>query len=317
MGLLTTTIGSFPKPRELRLARWKFAEEEIDGSALREAEDRATREVVRMQESLGLDLLVDGEMDRSDLLGFFAERIEGMELAGLVRCWGNRYYRKPMIEDAVSRGGPLIVDRWTAAQALTERPLKAVLTGPYTLMHWSFDDHYGSRGDCCRALAAVLRDEVRDLVAAGAREIQIDEPALGSRPEEMELACEALTTLTEPARGESRLWLHVCYGDPRPLVAALPALPVDGLLLEMANSGHAPADVLAGFPEDRLLGAGVIDVVSEVVEEATDLRRLVEEVLRVVPLERLSLAPDAGLRGLSEVGARAKLERLVEVAGLY
>ena len=188
MGLLTSTVGSFPKPPELARARRAFADGDIGRLALEQAERSAVRETIALQESLGLDLVVDGEMERGDMTTFFAERLEGMETSGLVRSYGNRYYRKPRIVGPVRRPGPLTVESWKFAQAASKQPVKAILTGPYTLMDWSFDEHYPSREACCIALAEVVRQEAEDLVAAGARDLQVDEPAISARPDELPLA---------------------------------------------------------------------------------------------------------------------------------
>ncbi len=314
MGLKTTTVGWFPKPLDLRRARWRFAEGEIDGAKLREAESAATRDALKLQDELGLDLLVDGQMDRSDSATFFAERLEGMEPAGLVRCFGNRYYRKPRIVDEVTRQRPITVESWKAAAQAASKPVKAILTGPYTLMDWSFDEHYGSREKCCMALADVVRAEALDLVAAGAREIEIDEQAISARPEEMPLAREALERVTEPLRGQARTWVHICYGELLPVIDQLFSLPVDGLLLELSHAEDALIERLADLPQDTLLGAGVIDVYSADVESRATVRSRVQRVLAEVPADRLWLVPDSGLRALTEEVARAKLQVLVAAA---
>ena len=315
MGLLTTTVGWFPKPVDLRRARWRFAEEEIDAAELRAAEGEATGQVLRLQEDVGLDVLVDGQMDRADSVSYFAEHLEGMELAGFVRCFGNRYFRKSRIVGDVGRRGPITVEHWSAAQKMAAKPVRALLTGPYTLMDWSFDEHYGSRETCCLALAEVLRDEARDLVAAGAAEIQIDEPAASSRPEEMALVREALGRVTGPLAGKARTWTHIAYGDLRPVLDDVFALPVDGLLLEMVNSGFPLLGRLGELPAGKLLGAGVVDVHSTEVETADVVRRRAERLLEQVPAERLWLMPDAGLRTLPAAVAEAKLRAIVDAAG--
>jgi 5-methyltetrahydropteroyltriglutamate--homocysteine methyltransferase len=249
-------------------------------------------------------------MDRGDMVSFFAEHLEGFEPGGLVRCWGNRYYRRPRIVGPVRRARSLTVERWGESQALASRPVKAVLTGPYTLMHWSFDEHYPAREACCEALAEALRLEAQELVAAGARELQLDEPAIGSRPEELGLAQAALSAVTSGVRGRARIWVHVAYGELRPIVHRLWELPADGLLLELANSRFELLDALDGFPQDKLLGAGVIDALRPEVESPGEVRRQVERLLRYVPPQRLWLNPDAGLRGLPEDVAEAKLRAL-------
>jgi len=317
VGLLTTTVGWFPKPPALRRARWQFAEGEIAEGPLREAESAARSAAIAQQESLGLDLLVDGQLERSDMITHFAERLAGLEIAGWVRCFDNRYYRKPRIVADVRHAGPITVEAWQAARAATSKPLKAVITGPYTMMDWSFDEHYASREACCMALAAAIRAEAEALLAAGAEEIEIDEPAISARPEEIDLACRALAHVTEPLRGKARSWTHVSYGEWEPVLDGLLRLPVDGLLLELTQSGHRVLPQLAALPADKQLGLGVVDVLSEEVESSAAIRTRVERALRYVPAERLWLIPDGGLRCLSAQAAQDKLARLVEVAASF
>jgi len=314
MGLRTTTVGWFPKPVDLRRARWRFAEGEIDEAKLREVEAEATRNALTLQDELGLDLPVEGQMDRSDSVTFFADRLEGMEPAGLVRCFGNRYYVKPRIVDGITRERPITVESWKAAAQTASKPVKAILTGPYTLMDWSFDEHYGSREECCMALADVVRAEAQDLVAAGAREIEIDEQAISSRPEEMPLAHQALEHVTEPLRGKARTWTHICYGDLLPVIDQVLCLPVDGLLLELSHAEDALIERLADLPENKLLGAGVLDVSSPDVESRATVQTRVQRVLDRVGADRLWLMPDSGLRALTEEVAKAKLQTMVAVS---
>lgn len=314
MALLTTTTGWFPKPATLKLARWRLAEEEIEPSELQQAEEQATRDVLRLQEDLGLDLLVDGQMDRGDMVTHFAERLDGFEIGGLVRCYGNRYYRKPRIVDEVGRPGPLTVERWQAAQAAAQRPVKAVITGPYTLMDWSFDEHYASRHDCCMALAELMREEAEALLAAGATEIQIDEPAISARADEMGLVAEALGRVTANLRGRARTWTHLCYGDVLPVLREILALPVDGILVELSDSAAEALQSISRIPPKLHFGAGVIDVASPRVETPEEIRGRVEGLLNKIPAERLWLAPDAGLHALTGEQARAKLEAMVAAA---
>jgi 5-methyltetrahydropteroyltriglutamate--homocysteine methyltransferase len=277
-------------------------------------EEQAVLQVLRLQEELGLDLLVDGEMDRGDMTTFFAERLEGMEISGLVRSYGNRYYRKPIIVSEVRRTAPMTVERWRFAQKATDKPVKAVLTGPYTLMDWSFDEHYRSRESCCMALAEVVREEASDLAAAGARDIQIDEPAISVRPEELPLAARALEQVTAGLRKRVRTWTHVCYGRFEPVIEQLLELPVDGLLLELANSEFDMLGYLDRLPEGKLLGAGVVDVHSDRVESPQQVRQRIEKVLETVPPERLWIVPDCGLKTRTAEQTRGKLESMVEAA---
>jgi 5-methyltetrahydropteroyltriglutamate--homocysteine methyltransferase len=317
MGLLTTTTGWFPKPVAVRRARWRFTEEEIGVAELRNAEDAALRDVLKLQEEIGLDVFVDGQMDRGDMIAHFAGQLAGMESLGLVRVYGNRYYRRPRIVGAVAREEPITVERFRAAHALASKPVKAVVTGPYTLMDWSFDEHYRSREDCCLALAEAIRAEVVDLEAAGALEIQIDEPAISARPEEMALAAEALQRVTSALSGSARTWVHLGCGDLLPVMSQVVKLEVDGLSLEMANSGYETLEMLADLPADKLLAAGVIDVLDPAVENVDVVRARIDRILDVVPAERLRLTPDGGLRTLTASVVRAKLESMVAAASAY
>ena len=312
MGLLTSSVGSFPKPAALRKARRQFADDEIDHAALREAEDQAVRGVLSMQEELGIDLLVDGEMDRGDMATFFAERLEGMEISGLVRSYGNRYYRKPVIVDDVRRTGAMTVERWRFAQGATSKPVKAILTGPYTLMDWSFDEHYPSREACAMDLAEVVREEAEELVAAGVRDLQIDEPAISVRAEELDLATRALGAVTEGLDSRVRTWTHICYGEFGPVMERILELPVKGLLLELSNSEFDMLEALGGLPDDKLLGAGVVDVHSHDVESADAIRKRIDRVLDVLPPERVWINPDCGLKTRTAEETRGKLQAMVE-----
>lgn len=317
MGLLTTTIGSFPRSVALRRARWQFSEEEIDAAALRQVEDEALGQTIALQERLGLDLLVDGQFDRGDMITHFAEQLDGMEIGGLVRCFDNRYYRRPRIVGPLGRSAAITVDRWKAAQALTQAPVKAILIGPYTLMDWSFDEFYPSREECCNRLAEIVAAEALELVDAGAAEIQIDEPAISGRPAEIGMVRDAVARVVEPLRGRARSWLHACYGDLKPVAAEVLSLPVDGLLLEMVNSRCPWIEDLDALPDDKLLGAGVIDAVSATDENVDEVRRRIDVLLEKVPADHLWVVPDAGLRSLTEDEATARLEVMLKAAASF
>ncbi len=209
--LLTTTVGSFGKPDYLQKARNANARGKLGEAELTELERRATEEWVRRQERLDLDILVDGEMYRGDMVAYFAERLEGFRLGGLVRSYGNRYYHKPIIASPVRRPKPMTVDWFRFTQSLTDRPVKGMLTGPYTLLDWSYNEAYRTRRDAALALAEVVRQEAEDLQAAGARYIQIDEPAIHARPEEIDIAIEAMGVVTQNLKAKTIS--HICYGD--------------------------------------------------------------------------------------------------------
>ncbi|MPZ69051.1 MAG: methionine synthase, partial [Actinobacteria bacterium] len=161
-GLWTTSVGSLPKSPEIIAARSKFARGEIERSELLELERAATKDWIEFQDSIGTDVIVDGEIYRGDMVAYFAEEMPGLEIGGLVRSYGNRYYRKPIATGPVGREKPITVEWWEYAQSLTEKPVKGMLTGPYTICDWSFNEHYATRRDFVLDLAKVIRDEALD-----------------------------------------------------------------------------------------------------------------------------------------------------------
>ncbi|MCP3977716.1 MAG: hypothetical protein GY716_00100 [bacterium] len=311
MGLTTTTAGAFPKPNAVRAARWKFAEGMIDEAALKQAEQPAIRDALALQSSIGLDLPVDGQIDRGDLVSSFLERLEGVESGGLVRCYGNRYYRRPRIVDTLARNAAVTVDGW---KRCGDSKVRAVIPGPYTLMDWSFDEHHGSREECCRALAAIVRDEAQELLEAGAAEIQIDEPALSARPDEMPLAAEALQEVVAPLAGKARTWARVCYGDYARVLPGLLGLPVDVVYVDLVAS---EVDLLDALPEDKTFAAGVVEAANPEAVSSDVLSVQLEGLLKKVPAERLIVGTDAGLQALTVDQARAKLANMVEAASRF
>jgi 5-methyltetrahydropteroyltriglutamate--homocysteine methyltransferase len=311
-GLWTTTVGSFPKPDALTAARARYRRGEIDASTLAQAEADATAQVIRLQEAIGLDILVHGEMERGDMVAYFAEHWRGFQLSLPVRSYGNRYYQKPVVVDRVARAGDLTVPHWQRAQALTDRPVKGMLTGPYTIADWSFNLAYPDRRALVLDLATLVHDEAVALEQAGCPIIQIDEPAISTRPEELDLAIEAMGIVT---RGLSAKTVsHICYGDFERIWPGLLDLPVTQLDLEAQNRGFELLDVLARFPwpQDKELALGVLDVHRHRVEAPADVRRGIERALEIVPADRLFIDPDCGLKTRTWEEAEAKLRVMVD-----
>ena len=312
MALLTSSIGSFPKPPALHEARRRFSEGEIDAAALRQLEDEATRHAIGLQDELGMGLLVDGEMDRGDPITTFAERLAGVEMNGWVRVYGDRYVRRPKITGPMARAASTTVDRFRFARDAARGAIKAVLPGPYSLMEGAFDEHYGSRREVCLAFAEIVRDEAAELAAAGATEIQLDEPAAGARPAEFALMHEALLRVMAPLRGRARVWLYLGYADLEADGAQLAALPGNGLLVAGAHCGYDGLSQFArALPEDRAVGIGVIDVLDPRVETEDEVRARLAIVSQIIPRHQLWAVPDGGFRGLRPETAQAKLAVMV------
>lgn len=309
-GLLTTAVGSLPKPGYLAKARTAFASGRIDGAELDKLTRQATAECIRMQEDVGLDVLVHGEMERGDMVAYFAELLtESMAISGLVRSYGNRYYRKPIITGELHWQGPMTIDMWRYAQGLTDKPVKGMLTGPYTMADWSFNEYYPSREAFILEMARVVHEEAVDLERAGARYIQIDEPAISTRPEEMELASRALGIVTQGLTAYTIT--HICYGDFAQVYDHLVRLPVDMLDLELANSNYDLLELFRNQPTDKALSMGVTDVHNHRVEPVEQIKEGIRRGLEVFPPERLYIDPDCGLKTRLEEEAVAKLRNMV------
>jgi len=310
--LLTSSIGSFPKPEYLTKARTAFQQGKIGEPELKAVEERATRETIAMQEELGMDILVDGEMYRGDMATYFAENTDGFAISGLVRSYGNRYYRKPILTGPVRFRGPITVDWWKWAQSLTSKPMKAIITGPYTMMDWSFDEHYASRHEACLDLARALHEEVRALAAAGAKYIQIDEPALSVRVDELDTAIDAMAIVTEGIRATTLT--HICYGTFEQIYPRMLDLAVDEFDLAMANTGFALVDHFGRHPFTKVLGLGVFDVHSHKLETVDQMRAGIEKTLQYIPPERIRVVPDCGLKTRTWDEAKAKCANMVQAA---
>jgi len=308
-GLWTTTVGSFPKPPHLEKARNQFARGEISAEDLRKLERDATIEVIRSQEEIGLDILVDGELYRGDMTTYFAELMDGFTISNPVRSYGNRYYRKPVAVGPVRRTKPWTVDWWKFAQSHTKKPVKGMLTGPYTMMDWSFNEHYPSREALAMDLAEAIREEAMALAEAGATFIQVDEPAISVRPEELKLAVRALGRAVEGVKAKTIT--HICYGDFDVIYPALLDLPVDMIDLEMANSRY---DLLDRFRQHRFtkeIGYGVLDVHSHRIETKEEIKQGILRGLEILKPEQMYIDPDCGLKTRTVEEAKEKLAVMV------
>ena len=312
--LLTTSVGSFPKPNKLLTARSQFRRNQISLDELREVEEEATRRVIALQEELGIDILVHGEMERGDMVAYFAENWRGFSESLPVRSYGNRYYRKPIVENVVALGDSvgLTVQSWKKAAALTRRPMKGMLTGPYTICDWSFNAFYPDRRALTIDLAHLVHDEALALQNAGATYIQIDEPAISTRPEELDLAIEAMAIVTDGL--SARTISHICYGDFETILPGLFDLPVDQLDLEAANQQFALLDLLARYswPTSKELALGVVDVHSHRIESIDEVKAGIRRALEIIPLANLLIDPDCGLKTRTWDEAEQKLRVMAQ-----
>jgi len=310
-GLLTTSVGSLPKPPHILAARGDFAKGRIDRAELKRLEREATAEWVRFQDEIGIDIIVDGEQYRGDMVAFFAEELPGFTKGELVRSYGNRYYRKPVATGDIVRDHPVTLEWWQYAQSLTDKLVKGMLTGPYTICDWSFNEAYDTREDLVLALAEVIHQEAVDLAAAGAKYIQIDEPAVSTRMDELDLAIKALGVVTEGLEGVHTI-THICYGDFHNAYPKMLELPVDQIDLEMANSNYDLLEAFRQSPFTKFIGLGVADSHSHRIESVDEVEGGIRRALELIPAERMFVDPDCGLKTRTVDEAKDKLRVIVE-----
>jgi len=308
----TTSVGSFPKPDYLVKARADFNKGKITAPQLEELERKATAFWIGKQEELGIDVLVDGEMYRGDMVAYFAERLPGFTTSGVVRSYGNRYYHKPIVTGEVRWTNPITVGWWKYAQSLTKKPVKGMLTGPYTVMDWSFNEYYPDRQATCMALAAVIRKEVEALVAAGCKIVQIDEPALSVRPDELRIAIEAMHRVTDGL--DAYFITHACYGAFEYIYPDMLQMPVQNFDLEMSNSDLDMIELFRSKPFTKDISFGVVDVHSHLIEDTATVKKRIEQALTILPKEQVWVDPDCGLKTRTVEEAIEKLRACVVAA---
>ncbi|AKC86652.1 5-methyltetrahydropteroyltriglutamate--homocysteine S-methyltransferase [Pseudoxanthomonas suwonensis] len=320
----TTTIGSFPQTHEVREARAKFKSgklAEADYEAFLEAE---TEKCVRFQEQVGIDVLVHGEFERNDMVEYFGEQLEGFAFTklGWVQSYGSRCVKPPIIFGDVVRPAPMTV-RWSKyAQSLTDRPMKGMLTGPVTVLQWSFVRDDQPRADTCRQIALALRDEVTDLEAAGIKVIQIDEPALreglplrrAQWDAYLAWAVHGFRLTASGVADATQVHTHMCYSEFNDIIEAVAAMDADVISIETSRSRMELLDAFVRFRYPNEIGPGVYDIHSPRIPTVAEMVGLLEKARAVLAPEQIWVNPDCGLktRGWAEV--RTALERMVEAA---
>ncbi|MCI0509162.1 methionine synthase (B12-independent) [Chromohalobacter marismortui] len=309
----TTTIGSFPQTQDIRAARRAFKNGELSRDAY---ETRMREEIVHAverQQALEIDVPVHGEPERNDMVEYFGELLDGFAFTrfGWVQSYGSRCVKPPVIFGDVSRPGPMTV-RWSEyAQSLTDKPMKGMLTGPVTILQWSFVRDDQPRDATCRQIALSLRDEVADLEAAGIKIIQIDEPALreglplrqGEWQRYLDWAVESFKLSAAVARDETQIHTHMCYSEFNDIIAAIAALDADVITIETSRSDMELLDAFQDFAYPNEIGPGVYDIHSPNIPEVDWMVQLMEKAAEKIPAERLWVNPDCGLktRGWAEV----------------
>jgi 5-methyltetrahydropteroyltriglutamate--homocysteine methyltransferase len=314
--LLTTVVGSYPKPTWLNRARDHFEDDEhdFDEDDWEEATDDAARLITNEHERSGLDVVVDGEMRRNEMVEFFAERIDGYEFNGRVKVWGHNYFDKPSVVDEVEYAEPWLVDEFEFTTGVTSQPVKVPITGPYTLANWSFNEVYDDNAALAYDLADLVNLEIENLVDAGAKYIQIDEPALATTPDDHAIVGECLERIVDDVPDDVRLGLHVCYGDYSRIYPEILDYPVEEFDLELCNGNYEQLDVFTEHEFTKDLAMGVTDAHVAEVESVEEIKENILKGLEVVPPERLTVSPDCGLKLLPRDAAYGKMENMVQAA---
>jgi 5-methyltetrahydropteroyltriglutamate--homocysteine methyltransferase len=322
--LPTTTIGSFPQTPSIRRTRAAFKNGEIGPEEYREAMRAEIRQVVDRQEALGLDVLVHGEAERNDMIEYFAGQLRGFAVTenGWVQSYGSRCVKPPIIFGDVERPEPMTVEWTEYAQSLTQKPMKGMLTGPVTMLQWSFVRDDQPRETTALQIALALRDEVRDLEQAGVAIIQIDEPALreGLPLRERDWtpylgwAVQAFRVASAGVADDTQVHTHMCYADFNDILPAIAALDADVITIETSRSHMELLDGFRRFRYPNGIGPGVYDIHSPRVPDVDEMVSLLEKAGRLIPWDRLWVVPDCGLKTRGWPETEAALARMVEAA---
>jgi 5-methyltetrahydropteroyltriglutamate--homocysteine methyltransferase len=320
----TTTIGSFPQTTEIRGLRLDFKKGRLDAGNYRTGIAEHIKQAIQEQERLGLDVLVHGEAERNDMVEYFGEHLDGFVFTqnGWVQSYGSRCVKPPIVIGDVSRPAPITVEWATYAQSLTDKPVKGMLTGPVTILCWSFPREDVSRETIAKQIALALRDEVADLEAAGIGIIQIDEPALreglplkrGDWQAYLEWAVDAFRLNAAVARDETQIHTHMCYCEFNDIMDSIAALDADVITIETSRSDMELLESFEEFEYPNEIGPGVYDIHSPNVPDVAWIEALLNKAAQRIPAERLWVNPDCGLKTRGWPETRAALANMVQAA---
>ncbi len=311
--LPTTSIGSLPQTRDLRDVRARFRKGEIDQATYEKILEEKTAEAMRWQDEIGIDVPVHGEFERNDMVEYFGEQLKGFAFTekAWVQSYGSRCVKPPIIYGDVSRPRPMTLQWTQIAQRYTKKPVKGMLTGPVTILQWSFVRDDQGRRDTCRQIALAIRDEVTDLEKAGVRLIQIDEAALREglpiRKKDwrsyLDWAVEAFRLTASGVSATTQIHTHMCYSEFNDIIDAVAAMDADVISIETSRSAMELLEAFANFSYPNDIGPGVYDIHSPRVPSQQEMEALLEKALTVLKPGQLWVNPDCGLktRGWAEV----------------
>ncbi|MGN7781294.1 5-methyltetrahydropteroyltriglutamate--homocysteine S-methyltransferase [Mycolicibacterium sp. 22603] len=322
--LPTTTIGSYPQTTEIRVARADLRAGKIDDAAYQQKMRDEVAAVIKLQEELDIDVLVHGEPERNDMVQYFAEQLEGFSATqnGWVQSYGSRCVRPPVLFGDVFRPEPMTVEWAEYAQSLSKRPVKGMLTGPVTILAWSFVRDDQPLADTAAQVALAIRDETVDLEKAGIAIIQVDEPALREllplrskeKQEYLKWSVEAFKLSTAGVRDDTQIHTHLCYSEFGEVIKAIADLDADVTSIEAARSHMEVLDDLNAVGFSNGVGPGVYDIHSPRVPSTDEMTTALREALAAVPAERLWVNPDCGLKTRKNDEVVESLRHMVEAA---
>ena len=320
--LPTTTIGSFPQTTELRSARKAFKQGEIDTNAYEQVMKNYIDECVAFQEEIDLDVLVHGEPERNDMVEYFGEMLEGFAFTqnGWVQSYGSRCVKPPLIYADVSRPKPMTLDWITYAQSKTDRIMKGMLTGPVTILNWSFVRDDQPRSLTAKQIALAIADEIDDLQKAGIKIIQVDEAAFkegyplkkDQASEYEQWAVESFKIATAVADDETQIHTHMCYSDFNDIIRTIEAMDADVISIETARSGNRLLKIFKDHGYKQEVGPGVYDIHSPRVPSQEEIEKQIALLLEVLPKEQLWINPDCGLKTRKWEEVKPSLEHMVK-----
>ncbi|HIP98294.1 MAG TPA: 5-methyltetrahydropteroyltriglutamate--homocysteine S-methyltransferase [Aquifex aeolicus] len=321
----TTTIGSFPQTPDVRKARVKYRKGELSEEEYKKFIQGKIKEAIHLQEELGLDVFVHGEFERSDMVEYFAELLDGIATTshGWVISYGSRVYRPPIIYGDVSRPKPMTVEWITYAQSLTDKPVKGMLTGPVTILNWSYAREDIPRSEIAYQIALAILDEVLDLERNGINIIQIDEPAFREavpiKKEEWDdyfnWAIKAFRLSNSKVKPETQIHTHMCYSDFNEIIEQIYEMDFDVISIEASRSKGEIIEAFEKFGKwDRQIGVGVYDIHSPAIPSKEEMKAVMQRVMKVLPKELLWVNPDCGLKTRKWEEVIPALKNMVEVA---
>ena len=320
----TTTIGSFPQTADIRAARADYKKGRLSTAQYHTKMRAEIRHVVQLQEALGLDVLVHGEAERNDMVEYFGEQLQGFAFTeyGWVQSYGSRCVKPPIIYGDVSRPHPMTVEWAQYAQSLTTKPMKGMLTGPITILQWSFVRNDIPRAETALQIALAIRDEVQDLERAGIAIIQIDEAAMREGlplkkfdwPFYLDWSGHAFRVCSSGVNDETQIHTHMCYSEFNDILPAISAMDADVITIETSRSDMELLDAFHKFQYPNDIGPGVYDIHSPRVPSAGEMLLLMQKALAVIPAQRLWINPDCGLKTRSWPEVKTALQNMVAVA---